>query len=94
MAALIAVGCSTENVSDKPELKFREDGTFKIAQYTDLHWEEEDPEGVEVIKNIIRDVTNAEKPDLLVFTGDVICTSPAETGWKHFISLMNDLGVP
>ena len=93
-AAIVAAGCATQSTTDKPELRFREDGTFKIAQYTDLHWEEEDPEGVEVIKSIIRDVTKAEKPDLIIFTGDVICTSPAETGWRNLISLMNELGVP
>ncbi len=93
-AIFVAASCATQSASDKPELRFREDGTFKIAQYTDLHWEEEDPEGVEVIKNIIRDVTVAEKPDLIIFTGDVICTSPAEPGWRNLISLMSEFGIP
>ena len=93
-AALLTIACAQQENSNKPELRFNDEGSFKIAQYTDLHWEEEDPEGVEVIKNIIRDVTAAEKPDLAVFTGDVICTDKTEQGWKHFISLMNELGVP
>ena len=93
-AAIFAAACSTQSVPDKPELKFREDGTFKIAQFTDLHWEEENPADVEIIKNVIREVTKAEKPDILIFTGDVICTSPAEKGWKNFISLTTELGVP
>lgn len=93
-AVCMAFGCAQKPDSDKPELRFREDGTFKIAQFTDLHWEEEDPEGVEVIKNIVRDVCAAEKPDVCIFTGDVICTSPAEKGWLNFISLMNEIGTP
>ena len=93
-AVFVAAGCATQSTSDKPELRFREDGTFKIAQFTDLHWEEENPADVEIIKNVVRDVTKAENPDVLIFTGDVICTSPAEQGWKNFISLMTELGVP
>ena len=95
LAALaLAVSCTNERGSGKPELRFNSEGEFKIAQYTDLHWDEEVPEEVEIIKNIIRGVTAAEKPDLAVFTGDVICTDKTEQGWKHFISLMNELGVP
>lgn len=93
-AIALAVGCTQATQSVKPELRFREDGTFKIAQYTDLHWEEEDPEGVEVIKNIIRDVNSAEKPDVSIFTGDVICTELTRQGWEHFVTFMNELGVP
>ena len=93
-AALLTIACAQQENSNKPELRFNDEGSFKIAQYTDLHWDEEDSEGVEVIKNIIRDVTAAEKPDLAVFTGDIICTDKTEQGWKHLISLMNELGVP
>ena len=33
-AAIVAAGCVTQSTTDKPELRFREDGTFKIAQFT------------------------------------------------------------
>ena len=77
-AAIVAAGCATQSTTDKPELRFREDGTFKIAQYTDLHWEEEDPEGVEVIKNIIRDVVVYRHP--LIF---LIIRSKMLYGTRH-----------
>jgi heat shock protein HslJ len=93
-AAIVAAGCATQSTTDKPELRFREDGTFKVAQFTDLHWNEKNQEAVEIIKSIVRDVTKAEQPDVVIFTGDVICTDPAETGWKNLISLMAELGVP
>ena len=53
-AVCLAVSCAQETKTEKPELRFREDGTFKIAQFTDLHWNEENQEAVEIIKNIVR----------------------------------------
>mgnify|MGYP003314134254 CR=1 FL=1 len=93
-AALLAASCAQEKASVKQDLRFNQDGEFKIAQYTDLHWEENDSEGVEVIKNIIRDITAAEKPDISIFTGDVICSDDATKGWNHFVTFMNELGIP
>ena len=94
VAALLAASCAQEKASVKHDLRFNQDGEFKIAQYTDLHWEENDSEGVEVIKNIIRDITAAEKPDISIFTGDVICSDDATKGWNHFVTFMNELGIP
>ena len=51
------------------KLRFREDGTFTIAQITDIH-------GIcrktSDTTNLIEGVLDKEKPDLVVFTGDQI----------------------
>ena len=93
-AALIAAGCATENACDKQELRFREDGTFRIAQFTDLHWDVNNPEEVAIIRNIVKEVTAAEKPDVNIFTGDVICTELTRQGWEDFVAFMNEIGIP
>ncbi len=66
-------------------LRFRSDGTFRIVQFTDLHWHngEEKDRQTEAMMEV---VLNAERPDLVVLTGDVIagrpCREPA-TSWAQ-----------
>lgn len=52
-------------------LRFREDGTFRIVQFADIHWTwgfgEDRRSG-----RLLRAVLDAEQPDLVVFTGDNI----------------------
>lgn len=61
-------------------LRFRPDGTFTIAQLTDLHWQNGTAEDLETSRLCER-VLDLERPDLVVFTGDVIagsgCADPA-----------------
>lgn len=52
-------------------LNFREDGTFTIIQFTDVHW----TDGHELdrqSKAVMETVLDNESPDLVVFTGDLI----------------------
>ncbi|UVI29482.1 metallophosphoesterase family protein [Paenibacillus spongiae] len=63
-------------------LKLREDGSFTIVQFTDVHWqngEEADLQSEELMKRILND----ERPDLIMFTGDMIhanrCADPRES---------------
>lgn len=52
-------------------LRFREDGTFRIVQFADVHWTwgfgEDRKSG-----RLMRAVLDAETPDLVVYTGDNI----------------------
>lgn len=60
-------------------LQFRQDGTFTIVQFTDLHWKNGD-EHDERTRALMESVIELEKPDLIVFTGDLIyseeCADP------------------
>ncbi|RKN78966.1 metallophosphoesterase family protein [Paenibacillus ginsengarvi] len=65
--------------SNRKQLKFRQDGTFTIAQFTDVHWMhglEADLRSRELMERVIRE----EKPDLIVFTGDLIYTGKVKEG--------------
>jgi len=60
------------------DLKYNEDGTFKIVQFTDMHFGDDKEEDrikdgrtAELVERIIAE----EKPDLIVLTGDMI--------WSH-----------
>jgi hypothetical protein len=75
------------------QLKFGNDHTFKIAQFTDIHWENSSPECVKTIETI-QFVLNTEKPDLVILTGDVVTGVPAREGWMALTKTFVDAKVP
>jgi len=60
-------------------LRCREDGTFTIVQFTDLHWQNGEPEDWQT-RDLMERILDAERPDMIVFTGDIIygggCADP------------------
>ncbi|MGG1550351.1 metallophosphoesterase family protein [Paenibacillus ferrarius] len=60
-------------------LIFRENGTFTIVQFTDIHWKD-NGERDQSSRQLMEDVLDHEQPDLVVFTGDVIYTGPVSEG--------------
>lgn len=75
-AALLAVMCVCPSMAKDGELKFNKKHKFKIVQFTDVHWKYGVPESDEAGERMA-EVLDAEKPDLVVFTGDVIFAKPA-----------------
>lgn len=76
-----------------PVLKFQ-DGKFRILQLTDLHLMPNNPEKCAETEATIRSVVAAEKPDLVMLTGDVVTYDPAWTGWQQIVDLFEDMQVP
>ncbi|WP_138755857.1 metallophosphoesterase family protein [Paenibacillus sinopodophylli] len=61
------------------ELRFREDGTFTIVQFTDIHWQ--DGRELDLMSKAAMElVLAAEQPDFVMFTGDVISTGEHSDG--------------
>ena len=52
---------------------------FKIVQFTDIHWVPGNPASEEAAKRM-NEVLDAEKPDLVIYTGDLIFAKPAAEG--------------
>lgn len=65
----------------KPILRFGDDHTFKIVQFTDIHWKNGEPED-QMSRRCMETVLDLEQPDLVVFTGDLIYSGEADPGWK------------
>lgn len=66
-------------------LQFRQDRTFTITQFTDIHWKD-GGELDQQSRQLMDMVLDAEKPDLVVFTGDIIYTgfvSPGTPECEH-----------
>lgn len=78
------------------KLKFRGDGSFVIVQFTDIHWQNGnklDQKSRVLMENIIQ----AEQPDLIVYTGDVIagggCEDPGRS-YHEAIEAAEKHGIP
>ena len=70
--------CSKKGGVPQPacELKYNADGKFKILQLTDTHIIAGDPRSERALQNI-NAVLDAEKPDFVIHTGDIIFGEPA-----------------
>lgn len=81
--------------AQKMPLKFN-NGKFKIVQFTDLHWiaDEKYANGNDSTRELIKFVIKTEKPDLIVFTGDIIVSNGAAKAWEDLIQPLADLKVP
>ena len=74
-------------------LQFNKDSKFKIVQFTDVHYIYNDPRSDVSIERI-NQVLDMEKPDLVLFTGDVIYGKPAEEGMRTVLNLVSKRKIP
>ncbi len=79
----------------KPLLKFN-NHKFKIVQFTDLHWvnSPEYKNGNDSTLYLIKKIVNIEKPDLVIFTGDVVVSGKAEESWKEIVQPLDNMRIP
>lgn len=78
----------------QPELRFRKDGTFKIAQFTDTHIRTSLPKEAADVYARMDHLITVEKPDLVVLTGDIITVKPAAPEWTRLVKFLDDHKVP
>lgn len=74
-------------------LKFGEDKKFKIVQFTDVHWKADSLASEEAAERM-NEVLDAEKPDLVVYTGDLIFGRPAEKSMRRALQPVIERGLP
>ena len=73
-------------------LKFGADGKFKIAQFTDIHYNgsEASKAALKVLDNIL----TQDRPDLIVLTGDVIWGPPAKENLLDVLNCISKYNIP
>ncbi|QZT36847.1 metallophosphoesterase [Halosquirtibacter xylanolyticus] len=82
-SGIFITGCDQSIDSSKSYgLRFREDKTFIIAQFTDIHWSNSSPKCHETLMSI-HSVLTEEKPDLVILTGDIVTDDPSKKGWAR-----------
>ena len=77
-------------------LRFRDDGTFTVVQFTDIHWRNGD-ELDQRSAALMREILDAERPDLVVLDGDTIhggeCVDPAQS-WRDAVATVLERKLP
>lgn len=74
-------------------LKFNKDGKFKIVQFTDLHIKWQDTRS-DIAFTCIKNTLEAEKTDLVVLTGDIIYSAPADKNFRHVMEFISQYKIP
>jgi hypothetical protein len=92
LLTITMVSSAGENKS-KPVLRFSEHGTFKIVQFTDIHFQYNSYRSDSALMMIKRAVEE-EKPDLVVLTGDVVCSKDTRRAWLTLAQPFIEAKVP
>lgn len=92
LLAVLVILCTVWKINAQ-DLRFHDDGTFKIVQFTDTHIDPMKPES-EVAINVIRSTVAFENPDVIVMTGDVVTGKPAGKGWKRVLAVLEETKIP
>lgn len=72
------------NASAQP--RFNAEGKFKIVQFTDAHVRIDREDQMAKTVKRLRWIIQEERPDLVVFTGDVVTGSPALYAWRAILA--------
>lgn len=79
--------------AQKPVLKFNKDGKFKIVQFTDTHIIHGDNRS-DVAMERMNEILDAEKPDFVIYTGDLIFGRPGKESLIQAIEPVVKRGIP
>ncbi|WP_321518809.1 metallophosphoesterase family protein [uncultured Bacteroides sp.] len=95
LLVMLLLAVTLPSLAKSPELKFRND-KFKIIQFTDIHWNSDHKYKIynDSTEMMMRQVIEAEKPDLVILTGDISVSKGAKEGWEQVTRPMTDLKVP
>ena len=74
-------------------LKFNDNKKFKIIQFTDVHYISGDARSDAALENI-RETVDAEKPDFVIFTGDIVFEKPAGKGLRDVVGIVSERKIP
>ncbi|MDR2423443.1 MAG: metallophosphoesterase family protein [Prevotellaceae bacterium] len=94
--SVLTVGVSAQTTGENEQtvkLKYNAEGKFKIVQFTDIHYNiasENSPVKIETLNRVIE----AEKPDIVVFTGDIITCRPQQQGWEEVLGTVVKRNIP
>jgi hypothetical protein len=89
----VACFCAFAVGQEKVVLKFRPDFKFKIVQFTDIHFQVDSYRSDSALV-LMQTVLAREKPDLVMLTGDVVCSKNTKKAWLKLAQVFIDAKVP
>lgn len=92
-AMICAAGSLSCMAAGGAPLKFGNDGKFKIVQFTDVHWKPGNPASEEAAE-CMNAVLDAEQPDLVIYTGDLVFAAPAREALLKAVEPTVKRGIP
>ena len=75
------------------KLAFNKDGKFKIVQFTDIHGVHKKGE-TDHSYDTMNKILDIEKPDLVMYTGDIVTDSNPKAVWEKITSLSSSRNIP
>lgn len=75
------------------DLRFNAEGNFKIVQFTDIH-HQSGSEHSSYALDMVNETLDVEKPDLVVFSGDIVVASPTSEGWDEVLESVISRDIP
>jgi hypothetical protein len=91
---LAAVGLAAcQPATNNIQLKYRADGTFKIAQFTDMHFIDGSPNSAKT-EATIKYVLETEEPDVAILTGDQVIDRPSKNVWPEIARIFEEARMP
>ena len=80
--------------AQKSTLKFNADGNFKIVQFTDTHYKVDDQANSQIALDRMNEVLDAEKPDFVIFTGDIVVSCESFKGLDTVLDVCIKRNIP
>lgn len=74
-------------------LTFNKNGEFKIVQFTDLHYKIDKEASLSSL-NMMMKTLDSEKPDLVVFTGDIVTSKQIDKAWDNVLDVVISRKIP
>lgn len=91
LLSLFLASCAGSENSEEP-LRFH-DGKFRIVQFTDIHFQYNSYRSDSALV-LMKKVIESERPDLIVLTGDIVCSKNTGEAWLKLTKVLVDAGIP
>ncbi|MDD4189966.1 MAG: metallophosphoesterase family protein [Mangrovibacterium sp.] len=93
VAALMVMIMPVRAGGPSKNLRFDTNGKFKVVQFTDIHFQYDSYRSDSALI-LMKQVIQKEKPDLVVLTGDVVCSKNTVKAWLALSRVLIDAKVP
>ena len=90
---IVSVLSFSAEKNSKPVLRFNPDGKFKIVQFTDIHFQYNSYRSDSALI-LMGKIIDLERPDLVILTGDIVCSNNTKLAWISLSKVMIEAKVP